>query len=499
MNPNTIRHLVTLLLSMITAIMLGHVIGSGDTDMLFLLSYAILGIFLLTASGFVPLIAVGLLNPFILPIPFVHAVPFMLMILGICCVKLFFQNAISRRHRENYQHCFAAGSLILFGWVALRYCMNPVMPNVAGFGENVSGFRAYLQYGLCFALTLLLPLFVRSREDASRLLRWMGGISLFFILFLTPFVFSKSDTAALWLFRFGLYVTAFDNGWLRFVALPGFGLILITLALLPNLMPVSIRWRFVLGGLGMLAVVLGGNRSSLLMGFAIVLSILLVQRRIMVFGLMIVGIASALVAGNLIGERIDVRQGVGFLRILSVTSKRIANETDAAATLEWRMIRWRRAMQEIRNNPFFGKGYGGLENAWVFSDLHASEEARVEVDLASGGVHNGYLASAYSLGIPATLIFIFVLVSQVIMNATQVHRHRKSDPVLSDMHSFVFSNLVGLALAIYIGTDLNGPMIWFYIALGFLLTRLTKTATAPEAAAALQPIQPPLTARPMTG
>src|SRR5207245_1264306 len=100
---------------------------------------------------------------------------------------------------EPYRHCFTLGFLVFFGWVALRYCMNPVMPNVSGFGQGVTGFRSYLNYGICFALVMFLPVFFTTREDVVRLFRWMGGISLFFILFLIPFVFSKSFVAAEWL------------------------------------------------------------------------------------------------------------------------------------------------------------------------------------------------------------------------------------------------------------------------------------------------------------
>src|SRR5262249_39414492 len=154
----------------------------------------------------------------------------LLLILVICCVKLFFRNALARVSGNPYRHCFSWGFAALFGWVALRYCMHPVLPNFGGFGQNVTGFRAYLDYGICFALVLLLPFFLNSRHDVIRLLQWMGGISLAFILLLVPLVFTKSVLAALWLNRFGLFVSMFDNGWLRFVVLPGFGLNLLMLS-----------------------------------------------------------------------------------------------------------------------------------------------------------------------------------------------------------------------------------------------------------------------------
>jgi O-antigen ligase len=474
-------------------------LASGNYDGLFLLSYALLGIYVLAAPGFIPLLAIGLLNPFVLPIPFVHQFPFLLLILGICCVKLFLWKAMSQQgNAAPYKHCFTVWFALFFAWVVLRYCMNPVMPNISGFGQNVTGFRAYLNYGVCFGLVLLLPLFLTSHEDVLRLLRWMTGISIFFILFLTPFIFTKSLNAAMWLNRFGLYVTFFDNGWLRLIVLPHFGMLLVMFSSLPGIMPVSLRLRVILLALGAIAIVMGGNRSTLLMTFISVLTIAWLRRRFLIFNLLIAAIAFSLIAFHYIGERIDIRSGAGFLRILSLTSRRVAQETGAAGTFEWRKIRWNRALEEIKSYPVFGKGYGGLENAWIFADIGEYEAARLEVDMASGGLHNGYLTCAYSLGIPALLLFIIGVGSQILRNAIQAWRLGDTDPLPRDFHVFVCANLLGLVASIYIGADLNVPVIWFYLALGVLLTRLglpKQTVPQPEP----RPVQPRISLRPLAG
>ena len=79
----------------------------------------------------------------------------------------------------------------------------------------------------------------------------------------------------------------------------------------------------------------------------VVLAIVLVRRRILTFTLLVVGTSLLLVAFHFIGERLDVRSGVGFWRIASLTSRRIAEESGAVGTAEWRMIRWKRALDEI--------------------------------------------------------------------------------------------------------------------------------------------------------
>src|SRR6185503_16009864 len=97
MNPNAIKHLAVLVLGLVVALVLAIMTGTGDFTLLFLLSYLVLGIFVLTAPGFVPLIAVGLVSPFIIPIPYVRTFPFVLIIMGVCVVKLFFWRAIDKR------------------------------------------------------------------------------------------------------------------------------------------------------------------------------------------------------------------------------------------------------------------------------------------------------------------------------------------------------------------------------------------------------------------
>jgi O-antigen ligase len=275
-------------------------------------------------------------------------------------------------------------------------------------------------------------------------------------------------------------VTLFDNGWLRFVVLPGFGLLLIALILFPHLYPISQRNRLFLGALGGIAVIMGGNRTSLVMAFIIILTAALVRGRTRMFVSLLTITVVALVSFHFIGEHLQFRRGVGFLRVLSLTSRRVAEKTDAAESIIWRKLRWQRAINEIRQNPFFGKGYGGLENAWLFSSMAEVESALVEVDLVSGGVHNGYLSAAYSLGIPAALIFAAALIAQGITSARRARRLAEDDPQESEFHAFVCGNLAAMAFAIYVGTDLNNPLLWFYMGFGTLLTRFSSRRPAEE-------------------
>src|SRR2546426_1057630 len=123
MNSAAIKHLVILVVGGIAAALFGSMLASADYDNLLLLSYVAIGLYVLAAPGFVPLIAIGILSPFILPIPFIYNFPFIALILAVCCVKIFFRNALARHRSDPYRHCFTWGFVALFAWVALRYCM----------------------------------------------------------------------------------------------------------------------------------------------------------------------------------------------------------------------------------------------------------------------------------------------------------------------------------------------------------------------------------------
>ena len=493
MNPSIIKNLLILAVILVIAVVFGFLLASGDLTLLFLLAYAAITLYVLIFPGYLPLIALGLLCPFVLPIPYISNFPFLLLILGICCVKYFFEHALSERQR-TVKHCLTIGIVLFFGWVLMRYCMNPVKPNVQGFGANVTGFRSYLNYAMCFILILLLPYFVTSRKDVKDLLKWMARISVFFILLMTPFVFSKSGTAAYWLSLFGLNVSFFDNGWLRFVALPGFGIVLISLFLVPKIVDWSFKKRLIMLGFGIVAIFLGGNRGSFVQVLAILLAVEFLRRRYFRFIVIAIGIAIILSSFYIIGERIDLSRGVGSLRILSLVSKRVAEASGAVDTSDWRMMRWQRAINEIIANPLFGKGYGGVENAWVFADISQFEDARIEVDLATGGIHNGFISCAYSLGIPALIIFLFVYLDKIWCCFKFSEKLKYVDEELSEFCVWTGANLIGLVLAIYIGADLNAPIIWFYTAMAIYLIKLAQVEAPlpqPVPVIAEQPIPQP--------
>src|SRR5205823_7823584 len=109
-----------------------------------------LAIAAILAPGYEFFLAFGILCPFAFPIPFIFRFPFIAIILGFCCLKLMFSRGMQKT-RLPYLSAFNLSIVALFAWVAIRYCMNPVMPGLAiGRGSSISGFRGYMDYGICF-------------------------------------------------------------------------------------------------------------------------------------------------------------------------------------------------------------------------------------------------------------------------------------------------------------------------------------------------------------
>jgi len=212
---------------------------------------------------------------------------------------------------------------LLFGWVVLRYALNPVRPGIAvGTGSAITGFRAYLNYGICLGIIATLPFFIRSRSDAVNLLRWLGVVALVFALIFIPLTLSKSLRFARVLTGLGLTPLFFDNGWLRFVSLPSYGVILLILSLLPRLWPLRGWQRYAIIGVAAVAIVMGGNRTSLAMAIVVVLSIAFVRRQTKFLAAAITGIAITLSVFYVLGENMKFDRGVGFFRVVSLVSPR---------------------------------------------------------------------------------------------------------------------------------------------------------------------------------
>lgn len=470
---------------LVLSLAVGFALATGNQFFLILGAGAALVTAAVVAEGFAALIAFGLLCPFVLPVPFVRGVPLLASVLALCALKYVMRCAVRRSDMKSAIWLFTPAIGLFFAWVAFRYAMDPVLPNPKGFGAHVTGFRAYFSYATCAGFILLIGLTINTREQLANLLRWLGIIAAALAAMLIPLAFSRSPFIASLLGQFGVFVTTFDNGLLRFVVLPGYGMLLVMLSALPSLCGPRPWLRFALFGLGLIAVVIGGSRSGLLMLMVMLVCVTAMRWRLLYATAFGSGVVILFGAFYLIGENTQIRE-VGLLRVLSLASPRIAHQTDAVENMRWRMVRWERAIEDIRQRPWVGKGYGGLDNAWVFQTRSDYESAMVDVDVAAGSVHNGYLAAARAFGVPAVVFFVVLQIWHAVWNLLRSRHLRRRDPFASDLHLLVFTYLMSFTVAIYFGSDLNDPIVWFFLSLGVLASRLV----SPELVPCLSPNQP---------
>ena len=302
---------------LVFAIFLGHAVATEDYDTIALVIALILFVLLLVVPGYGFFLALGVASPFILPLPFVRSFPFFGLMLGVCLVKFVFTRSL-QKFREDRFRCFTIPMLIFFGWVFVRYLMNPVRPNLgSSYGANVTGFRAFFNYGICGLFVLTLGFFVQTKEQAVKLVKWIGVLTAFFTCLLMAAAISGNLTVAQIMSTFGVFVSFFDTGFMRLVALPLLGCTLVALCFLPNIFHVHPTTRKLLLILGVAAIFIGGSRAGIVGGFATIFACALVRRRVVLVTTVVALIVGCLIVFRIIGEHYNFREGVGLLRVIS--------------------------------------------------------------------------------------------------------------------------------------------------------------------------------------
>jgi O-antigen ligase len=473
MLPQQLKALIVGAISLGLALFLGYAVAKENY---YLLVSGVLGaaiIYALVMPGYSLMLALAVLSPLNLPLPFVWNFPFVLLLMGLCFVKYALQRAVAPHTVPRFRPAMTWLVTIFFAWVVIRYLMDPVLPGVAvGRGNDVTGFRAYLNFATCLFLLMTVSLYLGSEGQAAELVRSLVKVSLVFVLFLVPMTLTKSMLVADVLTAFGMYVAMYDNGWLRFVVLGLFGQLLVAGSMLPALVPIERKWlRVGMFGLGMVGVLLSGNRTSVVMVAMLVVSIAYLRRQRKLLTACIAGVVIFLSGSWYVGEHFRFSGGVGLYRFVTLVSGRAAEMTDAAQNVQWRRARWERAWYDIQREPWVGLGYGGLQRAFVYSNRSEYEAAAIEIDVAAGSIHNGYLASARALGIPAALLFVLIVIVQGLREFREIRRWEGADTVRAQLHMFTLANLLTMLLESYVGHGLNNHMVWLLVGMGISIRR----------------------------
>lgn len=474
------------------ALFLGYAVAKENYNLLVMGVLSAVVIYSLVTPGYSLMLALAVLSPVNLPLPFVWNFPFVLLMLSLCFVKYALQRALAPASVPRLVPALNWLTVIFFSWVVIRYAMDPVLPGVAvGRGNDVTGFRAYLNFFTCGFILVTIGLYVGNLSQGLGFVRAMIGMSFLFCAVFVPLTLTKSMIIANVLTGFGMYVSTYDNGWLRFVVLGVFGQMVVAGSMLPEVVPIRKRsLRFAMFVFGCVAVLLSGNRTSVVMVALLVVTIAFMRRQRALLAGCVVGVVVFLVGSWYIGENLRFAGGVGLYRFVTLVSGRAAEISEASQSVQWRVARWERAIYDIKRRPLVGMGYGGLQRAFVYSNRAEYEQAAIEIDVAAGSIHNGYLASARALGIPATALFVVIVLLQGLREFSEIRRARERDNLRAQLHIFVLANILTMLLEAYVGHGINNPLVWLLIGLGVALRRCPwrSEEPAPQPASAPAPI-----------
>ncbi len=435
-------------------------------------------VFLVVRARHAPYLAFAALAPFAITLPMLSKFPVMGLVLAIGALGVVARRATQGQASVRTIRSWDTLCVVFYLGLFVVYLMHPALPGAAiGMSQDITGFRSWLDHAMGLGLLLFMGSLISTHDEVRTFFRWMWVWAFIFTIVFIPMMFIQNWPLTLLLHRAGVYVSYFGNGWRRFVFLPTMGSIMIMAALLPNLFGVSRFQRRLLAPLGLLAFVAGGNRSSAI-GLVIQLAVIALRKgKHLALAVLCIAIAITALAANALFDTGARSIETPVVRIMTTFSPQLARSSGSLGTLEWRVIRWKRAMTDIRRHPWAGMGYGGLKD--YFELLSAtggvSTELAIDRDLATGSTHNGYISAARALGIPITVLFIWIMFHRIGRHwrlAGSIQPHNKK---LAEAHLFLCSYLAMTACILLVSAEIRSPALWLMLAMGFVIERITHT------------------------
>ena len=166
-------------------------------------------------------------------------------------------------------------------------------------------------------------------------------------------------------------------------------------------------------------------------------------------------------------------------------------ESDAVNTLDasayQRLVIWRGAIEMIKQNPWWGVGYG----AFPYLIDYYAPLLNIQRD-----AHNSYLLIAAEMGIPTLLVFLWII-GLAFWKTRWLYRHAK-DPFFRAMALGWLAGLAGLLVANAFGSRLHSEEIssYFWMLCGLVMRAIVierreqQAAAAAEAAVAVVTVKP---------
>ena len=441
---------------------------------------------LLTLKGSFGLcLALATTCPVLISLPFARGIPAPALALLFCGGACALRKAILASQEPPALKAFDIWVLIFYVYLFARYAVNPVKPGYAlGMGQDMTGFRSWADHLIGCATIFLSGFLLNSRSRMNSFFKVYFYSSCGFAVIMMGLMFVTSERLTVWLEDAGMFAAFFSNGLRRFVGLPQSGLVMISAGLFPALFPLRPSWRFIVSGLGILAIVAGGNRSSFIALLTLIVVVLLMRRKYVLLGFMFGIMLFTVFTVKVLNVNQVIASDNPFVRVFGLFNQEIDESSGGTSTAEWRLLRWNQAWMDIQEHPFWGVGYSGIKGYFsLISDFrYNSSELDLDRDLASGSTHNGYLSAARAFGIPITLVFIYILIRQIVRHFRAAHLARGQDAKLFETHLFLCCTLLNIAEILMMSGEIRQIGIWMFLAVSFLVFQLDSVDQVPTEA-----------------
>lgn len=131
---------------------------------------------------------------------------------------------------------------------------------------------------------------------------------------------------------------------------------------------------------------------------------------------------------------------------MPVVSSRVASMVETGGSLGNRLSMWQSAVAMIADRPFLG--YGPDSIGLVFPRYEAGELARIAPADIQTNVHNAFLQIAATIGIPALLLFLFILGLFTFKTLREIRAEKNTSPILAGLFAGIIAFVIQSATGI---------------------------------------------------
>jgi len=255
------------------------------------------------------------------------------------------------------------------------------------------------------------------------------------------------------------------------------------------------------------AYMLGTGRGANYVTFVVLVTFLLLARRMMLLVSLGMGVAFLMCALFIFAEinpRLGakrVRQITDQLSVIFNPGKGLKSKTTDADTAGWRLFWWKHITQDVnRENPIFGLGFGTDIATEMHKRFFRSAVASPEIS-RTRGAHNAFFTVLARMGWLGALFFLGVFFVQLwyFLQAIQLLRTNRLPP----SQAFLWgSNICGFVITFFqYAWEASYSAVPFWTCLGLSYAyidtmRRQASAPLPEKSAERMPLAPPVRALP---